>query len=255
MKANLQYYLDLVTVVTQKDLKVRYKSYALGYLWSIAHPLALALVFFIAFKVIMRVEIEAYALFLIAGMFPWQWFTNSVTVNLTVFLSNAQIIKKVNFPRNVLPFSIVLQDLLHYVLSIPVIVVFMFVYHKAPTPAWIYGIPLLLAAQFILTYGLSLIISSVNLFFRDLERIVTLGLTLLFYFTPIIYPVEMIPARYQPLVHLNPMSPLILAWRGLFLEGTLIWDSLGLSVAYGLAMLLVGQVVYRRLAWKFAEVI
>jgi lipopolysaccharide transport system permease protein len=255
LKANLQYYLDLIAIVTQKDLKVRYKSYAFGYLWSIAHPLVLALVFFIAFKVIMRVQVEAYALFLIAGLFPWQWFTNSVSVNLTVFLVNAQIIKKVNFPRDVLPFSIVLQDMLHYVLSIPVIIFFMFIYHKWPTLDWIYGIPVLLLAQFIFTYGLSLILSTLNLFFRDLERIVTLGLTLLFYFTPILYPLSMIPPKYQPLVNLNPLSPLMLAWRDLFLDGRLAWDAVGISLGYGVVMLLLGQIIYRKLAWKFAEVL
>src|SRR4030043_1369754 len=181
MNSKIQHSIDLITVLTQKEMKVRYKSTFFGYLWSVAYPLAFALVFFIAFKVIMRIQIENYALFLIAGLFPWQWFSNSVNASPTVFLGNASIIKKVNFPRNTLPFMTVLQDMIHFILSIPVIVLFLFLYQKSPSLSWIYGIPLLLVIQFFLTYGVSLVVSSINLFFRDLERLTSIFMMLLFY--------------------------------------------------------------------------
>ena len=128
----VQHYIDLITVLTQKELKVRYKSSVFGYLWSIGHPLAFAFVFFIAFKVVMKIEMEDYALFLIAGLFPWQWFSNSVNLSPMAFLGNASLIKKINFPRNVIPFAMVLQDMIHFLLSIPVIVLFTYLYHKSP---------------------------------------------------------------------------------------------------------------------------
>ena len=198
---------------------------------------------------------EAYALFLIAGLFPWQWFANSVSVTPTVFLSNASIIKKVNFPRNIIPFSIVLQDMLHFIFSIPVIVLFMLIYHKLPHWSWIYGIPILLIVQFVFAYGISLFVSSINLFFRDLERLVGILITLCFYFTPIIYPLEMIPDKYQSLVNLNPMCPLIISWRNLFFYGKVEWMYIFISLGYGVLALLIGYAVYRKLSWKFAEVL
>ena len=94
MNYSYRYYFDLLLALTQKEIKARYKSSFLGYLWSIANPLSLALVFFLAFKVFMKIPIENYALFLIAGLFPWQWFANSVVGSAGVYLGNASLIKK-----------------------------------------------------------------------------------------------------------------------------------------------------------------
>ena len=132
MNRKFQYYIDLILVLTQKELKVRYKSSILGYLWSVAHPLAFAVVFYVAFKVIVKIPVENYALFLICGLFPWQWFANSVNAAPMIFLGNAPLIKKVNFPRNLIPFTLVLQDMVHFVLAIPVIILFLFFAGKIP---------------------------------------------------------------------------------------------------------------------------
>lgn len=255
MNLKIQHYLDLITVLTQKEMKVRYKHSFFGYLWSIGHPLAFAFVFFIAFKVVMKIQMEDYALFLIAGLFPWQWFANSVNASPMVFLGNASIIKKVNFPRNIIPFTTVLQDMIHFILSIPVIVLFMFIFHKSPSISWFYGIPFLMGIQLIMTYGISLTVSSINLFFRDLERLTAIFITLLFYFTPVIYPETMIPEKYKPLINLNPLAPLMISWRNLFLNGQLEATSLMVSLAYSAFAFMLGYLVYRKLSWKFAEVL
>ena len=255
MNLKIQHHFDLITVLTQKEIKVRYKSSIFGYLWSIGHPLAFAFVFFIAFKVVMKIQMEDYALFLIAGLFPWQWFANSVNASPMVFLGNASIIKKVNFPRNIIPFTTVLQDMIHFILSIPVIVLFLFIYHKSPSLTWIYGVPLLLGIQFLMIYGVSLMISSLNLFFRDLERLAVICTTLLFYFTPIIYPETMIPEKYKTLINLNPLAPLMISWRNLFLNGALELISLLVTLAYSITIFFFGYMVYKKLSWKFAEVL
>jgi lipopolysaccharide transport system permease protein len=256
MNSRIQHYIDLITVLTQKEMKVRYKSTFFGYVWSIAHPLAFAFVFFMAFKVVMRIQMEGYAVFLIAGLFPWQWFSNSVNASPMVLLLNASLIKKVNLPRNILPLATVLQDMIHFILSIPVIVLFLLIYQKTPSFSWLYGIPALLLIQLLMTYGLSLMLASVNLFVRDLERLAVIGTSLLFYFTPIIYPETMIPARYKTLVlYANPLSPLMVSWRNLFLSGTLKLSLVAASFAYALFTLMLGYAVYTRLSWRFAEVL
>ncbi len=256
MNSRSRHYIDLITVLTQKEMKVRYKSTFFGYVWSIAHPLAFAFVFFMAFKVVMRIQMEGYAVFLIAGLFPWQWLSNSVNASPMVFLGNVTIIKKINFPRSILPLANVLQDMIHFLLSIPVIILFLFIYHKSPSLSWLYGIPLLLGIQLLMTYGLSLIISAINLFIRDLERLTSICMTLLFYFTPIIYPDTMIPERYKTLVlFVNPLSSLTVSWRNLFLNGTLELSLVAASSMYSLFVLALGYLVYAKLSWKFAEVL
>ncbi len=252
---NLKNYRDLILVLTNKEIKIRYKNTFLGYLWSIANPLAFAFVFYIAFKVVMRIEMENYTLFLIAGLFPWQWFSNSINVSPLIFLGNASIIKKINFPRNIIPLATVLQDMLHFILSIPVIVIFLFIYRKSPSLSWLYGIPLLLSIQLLLIYGLSLLISSLNLFFRDLEKLVTLLITFVFYFTPIIYPEKMIPERLRYLINLNPLAPLIICWRNIFLNGNIDSIYMAVSALFAIFAFTVGYAVYRKLSWKFAEVL
>ncbi len=249
------YYRDLIAVLTQKEMKVKYKSSVFGYCWSIANPLAFAFVYFIAFKVVMKIQMEDYSLFLIAGLFPWQWFSSSVCAAPLVFLGNASIIKKVNFPRNIIPLTTVLLDMIHFILSMPVIVVFLLIYHRSPSLSWLYGIPLLLAIQLIMTYGAVLFVASINLFFRDFERLTSIFITLLFYFTPIIYPETMVPEKYRSLVYLNPLSPLMVSWRNLFINGTLDASALAISFAYSIAFLVPGYLVYRKLSWKFAEVL
>ena len=254
-RRRIQHYIDLVIILTQKEMKVRYKNSFLGYLWSILHPLAFALVFFMVFKVVMRIGMENYSLFLIAGLFPWQWFSSSVNAATGVFLGNASIIKKMNFPKNVILLAVVLQDMLHFVLAMPVIVFFMVLYGKVPSLCWLYGIPVLLGIQLLMTYGVSLVVASANVFFRDIERLTTIFTMLLFYCTPIIYPETMVPERYRGLLNLNPMTPLMISWRNLFVEGTTNLDFLLTALLYGAVVYATGYWVYRRLSWKFAEVL
>jgi lipopolysaccharide transport system permease protein len=255
MNRKFQYYIDLILVLTQKELKVRYKNSILGYLWSVAHPLAFAVVFYVAFKVIVKIPVENYALFLICGLFPWQWFVNSVNAAPMIFLGNAPLIKKVNFPRNLIPFTLVLQDMIHFTLAIPVIILFLFFAGKTPGLMWLVGIPALIVAQLFLVYGICLMIASLNLFFRDLERLTTIFTTILFYVTPIFYPETMVPLRFQSVLKLNPLTPLVISWRNLLLEGTLEFENLALSLCYGIVFLVLGFFVYRKLSWRFAEVL
>lgn len=254
-RRKIHHYIDLVVTLTQKEMKVRYKNSILGYLWSILHPLAFALIFFVVFKIIMRIGMKNYSLFLIAGLFPWQWFSTSLNASATAFIGNASLVKKMNFPRNVIPLALVAQDMIHFVLAIPVIVLFMAIYGKHPYLSWLYGLPMLLFIQFLLTYGASLVVASANVFFRDIERLVTIFTMLLFYCTPIIYPETMVPQRYRDLINLNPLTPLMLSWRELFIKGSINPSAIALSFLYAAIIYGIGYWVYKRLYWKFAEVL
>lgn len=246
---------DILLELTKKEVKVRYKNTYLGYLWSLLNPLASAVVLFFAFKVVMRVPIENYTLFLLAGLFPWQWFSNSVNASASVFISNSSLIKKTSFPRELLVYSVVLNDLLHFLCSVPVIVVLLLAHGKTPTLAWLLWFPALVLCQALLVSGVSLFVASVNLFFRDLERMVGIAIGLLFYLTPIVYSETLIPVNYRAYIAASPLTPLIVAYRHLFLEGTLVSSTLVLAAAYGALLFAFGYGVFALLRWRFAEVL
>lgn len=254
-QSSFTYYKDLVIALTQKELKVKYKRSFLGYLWSIANPLALSLVFFIAFKIFMKIQIENYTLFLISGLFPWQWFSNSVNSSAMTLVGNAPLIKKVNFRREVLVIATVLNDMLHFILSIPIIIIFVFFYGITPSLMWLIGIPILLIIQFIITFGFAVAVSSINLFFRDIERIVFIITTLMFYITPIIYAENMVPDNFKGLILLNPLSILMVSWRNLFMRGMINTGDIAMAFFYSLIVFAIGYFIFRRLRWRFAEVL
>lgn len=246
---------DITYQLLQKELRVRYKNLSLGYLWSIANPLVYAVLYFAVFKIVMKVKIANFPVFLIAGLFPWQWFSNSVLVGPWTFLGNAPLIKKVIFPRYLLSAVAVGQDLVHFLVSIPVIVLFLFVFKNTPSIMWFIGIPLLSLIQLVLTYGANLLIATINLFFRDMERLVQVAMTFLFYSTPVVYDISMVPEKYRSFLYLNPVAPLIISWRTLFLAGELDWSNIGIASVWALLLLAVGQLVYTKLSWRFAEIL
>jgi lipopolysaccharide transport system permease protein len=252
---DLENYKDLLLVLVQKDIKVRYKSKVLGYLWSIASPLAFAFVYFFAFSIIMRVDVENYPLVLISGVFPWQWFSNCVGASPRLFLANGPLIKKVKFPKIIIPLAMILNHMVHFLLSLPVIILFLFIYGQAPSVAWIVGIPSLLVIHLMMVYGISLTLSSFNLFLRDIERLVDVIMRFTFYFTPILYPIDLIPEQYRSLIPLNPVAPLIISWRELFLFGRFNLLYAAISFGYAMLFLSIGYFVYRKLSWRFAEVV
>ena len=255
MKLTFGYLIDLISVITEKELKVRYKSSFLGYLWSMANPLLFAMIYYFIFKLVMRVQIPNYTLFLITALFPWQWFTSAVGNSLFSYIANAQIIKKTTFPRSIIPFCNTFMEFLHFLCTIPVIVVFLYVYGMSPSLSWLWGIPLIGMAQMILIFGLSLMLSSLNLFFRDLERFIPLILMLMFYCTPILYSTDLIPEKYHWLITGNPMSVIISAWRDLFMHGILRTGDLLVMYGTAIPVLILGVLIFNKLKFRFAEIL
>lgn len=163
-RARAGYYWDLVLVLAQKEIKTRYKNNVLGYVWSLANPLAYTGIFYFAFQVVFKIDIPNYVLFLICGLFPWQWISNSVVGSSMIFFQNSSLIKKASFPRFVLPLAIGLQDGFHFLMTLPVIFLFMIIGGVMPTWEFVIGLPLMTILQFFIIYGLGLAIGSINLF-------------------------------------------------------------------------------------------
>jgi ABC-type polysaccharide/polyol phosphate export permease len=244
---------ELLYLLTQRELKLRYQDTALGLLWSLIKPLLLGAVLYVALKQFVRIEVEDYQLVLLSGLFPWIWFQSSVLLATSSFTMNGGLIKKMRFPRFVLPFSTILNNGIHFLLTIPIMILMLLISGKAPGPLWIIGVPLLTLLQMALLMGVVLIAASIDVFFRDLEHLMEVFLNLLFYVTPIIYPLDIVPDEYQDLMRINPLTSLIEGWRELFLHNSLSITDLWPAFLWAAGLLIAGAFVFRRLERGFAD--
>ncbi len=251
----LHHYYDLVAVLLAKEIKIRYKNTALGWLWSILQPMAMALVFFFVLKTVARFSVEEYPLILITGLFPWQWFQNSITASTGVFINNGSLIKKVVFPRWMLVLAVGLNDGVHFLLSLPVIFVALLYFRHMPTWHWLYLMPSLFMIQLLMTLGIAQLAGTLNVFFRDLERIVVVGLMMWMYLSPVIFPYDALTPAVQAKLDWNPVTWLIRGWRLTFMEGYCPPRILLIALAWALGLFILGQAVQYRYQWRLAEIV
>ena len=249
----VQWYRDIIEVLLSKELTVRYRGSFLGYLWSLMNPLALAMVFYLVFGVVMKFSTPHYLVSLLSAMFPWQWYSNSIGQGPFLFLANATLVKKVSFPRQVIPLITNLQDMVHFILALPVYLGFMLADGLYPSWIWLWGIPVLSVVTLVSIYGVCLFVGTLNLFFRDLGNLVNIILNIAFYGTPIVYSLETIPAKYLIYFSISPVAPLFICWRSMLMYNTLNMKFFLLSVGYALIFLLIGLFTYSRLSRRFAE--
>ena len=252
---DLAYYFDLFFVLTHKEFVVQYKASIAGYLWSVLSPLVQGLVFFLAFGIFMRFPQENYLLFLLAALYPWQWVSNSLGHAPKVFLAAPALVKKVPFPHFFIPLTNCFQHMLHLLLALPVYLFFLVVYGIMPTLLLLVHVPLLILVSYATIAPLGVMFACLNAYVRDLENILPLILQMLFFLTPIIYPLDVVPDRIRFLLYCNPFFPIITTWRSALLNQTLPWDLFGASCLVALAACALGAYTYSKLSWKLAELL
>ncbi len=244
---------ELLYLLTLRDLKLRYQDTALGLLWSLMKPLALGAVLYVALRQFVRIDVKDYQLVLLSGLFPWVWFQTSALLATGSFAGNGPLLKKVPFPRYVLPFSTILNNGIHFLLSIPVLIIVLAISGRHPNATWIVGVPLLAAVQLALLMGVILIVASIDVYFRDLEHLMEVFLNLLFYVTPILYPLSLVPDKWHPLLKVNPLTSLIEAWRDLLMNNQLPGLDLWPTLVFAAAAIVIGAQTFRRLEPGFAD--
>ena len=171
---------DLLWLLTKKEITLKYKRTVLGILWSLLNPILLAIVLFIAFKIFMRFQKEHYAFFLLSALFPWNWFSASITISTGTLINNVSLIKKIRFPRHFLVIATILAQLVNLIFALPIIVGFSYFHGKGPGINWLIIVPTLIVVQFIVTTGICLAISMLNAYFRDMEYIIGVAINMLF---------------------------------------------------------------------------
>ncbi len=245
---------ELLIALTLRDLRLRYQGSLFGWGWTLVRPLALGLVLYFALGKVLGAGIESYPAFLLTGLFPWFWFQGSIQAAAGSFVGNGGLLKKVRFPRAVLPLSAVLVNTLQFLLALPVLFLFLVIAGHSPDPFWAFA-PVVFLLQLLLTAGIALFVASATVFFRDLEHIVEVALTFVFYGTPILYSASLIPPRFEWIVWVNPLAPIMESWRDLLLYGR--WPEAGLGVAAGAAAaaLALGWFTFRKLEDDFADAV
>lgn len=250
-----EWHKDLLHVLVQKELSTRYKGSFLGFFWSVLNPLANAYVFYIVFGLFMRMNVPHFIVLLLSAMFPWQCFSNCVNQGTMTFISNPTLVKKVAFPRQAIPLVLILQNMVHLLLSFPIYLAFMFWEGMYPNLNWLWGVPLLFLLTLVYCYGLALFLGTLNVFFRDLGNLVTILMQVAFFGTPIMYVLSIVPEQYLWIFKVNPAAPLFICWRSMLAFNEMDPQWLAFSCGYALLFLVLGIMVFRKLQYRFAEVI
>ena len=247
-------YRELLKTSIKKDIGGKYKNSFLGVLWSFVNPLLQIIVYAIIFPLIMKSDIPNYVVFMVCGLIPWNYFSTVINRASFVMIENGNIIKKVYFPREILPLSLVTSETVNFLISSILILLFALGYGVHLNILYILFYPLVLLVQYVLLLGISLIVSSVTVYFRDLQHFIGVLLQLFFYATPIVYAVDVIPANFRWILKLNPMTYIIEGYRDIFWQPTMPnITNLLVVLAIGIAICIIGYLMFNKLQKKFAE--
>jgi lipopolysaccharide transport system permease protein len=243
----------LIATLVLRELRARYRGSFFGFLWSFLNPLLLMGVYVLVFAVYLRVPMDNYAVFLFTGLLPWLWFASSLGHAAAVIVGSGGLVKRIMFPAEILPLVSVLSNLVNLLFSLPLLFVFLWVAGIRPGPMLAF-LPLLLVLQLLLTVGLALPLAALNVHLRDVEQILANGLVLLFFLSPILYPVTTVPGTLRSLYFLNPVAGLVQSYQNVIFFGREPhWIHLGGVAIAALLALWVGYWVFDRLRDGLAE--
>lgn len=247
-------YRELLATFVSRDLKLRYRGSVLGFLWSFLDPLVNAVVLWVIFSFLFHRGIENFPLFLLIGILPWNFFSSCLSGGAEAIRGSAALIKKIRLPREVFPLANVLANLAHFFFATLVLLLFLVVARVPVVPlAWLF-LPVILLFLCLVNLGGALLVSAVSVYFRDFQFLVASGLRILYFATPIFYPLDFVPDRFRSLYLINPLASVITAFRQVFLEGRVPEISLLASLfAISLLVLALGSFVFGRLEKGFAE--
>ncbi|MCI9045993.1 MAG: ABC transporter permease [Hungatella sp.] len=247
-------YRQMIFSLVRKDLRGRYKGSVLGFMWTFINPLLQLMVYTIVFSVIMRNGIEQYYLFLFVALVPWIFFSSALTGGSTSILGSADMVKKIYFPREVLPMAYITSSFVNMVLSFLVVFGVLLVTGYGFHPAALLYLPLIMAVEYLLALGIALLTSALTVYFRDLAYILNIIAMAWQFLTPVMYSASQVPERLMPIWRLNPMTPVIDAYRDiLYYKQIPRISTLTEAAALGIIILVAGEVIFCKLQRGFAE--
>lgn len=252
---DLYQYRELLKTNIKKEIRGKYKKSFLGVLWSFMNPLLMTLVYAIVFSYIMKgAKYEHYTTFLIIGILPWNWFTTCICQGTFAIIANGGIIKKVYFPREIIPISVVTSGLVNFLITCIVMAIFI-ICSGIGFSKYIIFLPLVILAQYLLTLGILLITCSINVYIRDFEYIINFFINMLFYGTPILYSAQLFKdTGIYKLIALNPLGTIINSYRDILYWGNMPHlKSLLIVIGFSIFVCVIGLMIFRKLSKGFAE--
>jgi len=248
---------SLIKKLTLREIKARYKQSFLGFFWIVLNPFFQMLIMSFVFSKILKIGSLSvpYPLFIYAGLLPWFFMVNGLSSAMNVFISDSSLIKKIYFPREILVLSTLLAKAFDFFLSF-LIFILMMIFFKVPFSFFMLFFLLIFLIEFLFVYSLSLILAAFNLYYRDIQYLFNLIITLWFYLTPVIYAVEFFPEKYRIIFQLNPMAVFINAYRQVLLGGDFPkWSSLGIGIFLSLILFFIAKKIFQKLEKNFADVV
>lgn len=250
---NLYNYRELLKTNVKKEIRGKYKNSFLGVLWSFLNPLLQIAVYAIVFPLILRNTQENYVIFLCCGLIPWTFFSTAINRSAFTMVENGNILKKVYFPREILPISVVTSEAVNFLISTIIILAFV-IFSGLGVTKYILVYPLIFIAQYLLLLAISFIVSSICVYIRDLQHFIGVFLQLLFYATPIVYAADTIPENFAWILKLNPMTYIINGYRDIFYNQTMPdINAILILIAVVLIAIVVGYLIFNKLQKGFAE--
>lgn len=244
----------MIISLVRKDLRGRYKGSVLGFLWTFINPLLQLAVYTLVFSVLLRNNIDKYYLFLFVALVPWIFFSGSLTTGSVSVLSQKDMVKKIYFPREVLPISYVTSCFVNMLFSFIIIFVVVFISGTGFSLRALALLPFVMIIEYIFALGVTFLSSAITVYFRDLEHILGIISMAWLYLTPIMYSVDIIPDKYLTLFMLNPMTPIIVAYRDIIYYKQIPQISTLLhALLFGIITLIIGWVIFEKLKRHFAE--
>lgn len=247
-------YRELIKNLVLKDLKLKYRGSVLGFLWSLANPLLMIVVYTVAFNYILRMRVEGFVFYVMLGILAWTFFVNSATMATGAIVDNGGLVKSIFFPRAILPVATVLFNFAQYLLTAVVFLpVMLVIYHVPPSPTMLLY-PVFLALQLVFTIGVALMLATGTAFFRDIRHFLEIALAALFWITPIVYQLDQISSRLRPFILATPMSPFIAAYQQIFFFGrspdAMVWL---LAIVYAFVAFAIGTALMLTHEDRFSE--
>ena len=252
---DLYNYRELLKTSVKKDIGGKYKHSFLGVLWSFINPLLQILVYALIFPLVMKNggSYKDYTVFMVCGLIPWAYFTTVINRASFIMIENGNILKKVYFPRSILPLSLVTSETINFLVSCIIILAFI-VIKGFGISKFILFFPLVLLIQYVLLLGIALIFSAITVYMRDIQHFIGVVLQLLFYATPIVYSIDTIPENFRWILKWNPMTYIIEGYRAIFYNQTMPdLKSLGALGIISIIILIVGYLLFNKLQKRFAE--
>ena len=251
---SLYRYRNLLKALVLKDLKLKYRGSVFGFLWSLANPLLMIVVYTLAFRYILGIRTEMFVFYLILGQLAWTFFASSVMMSTASIVDNSGLLRTVVFPRAILPIATVLFNLAQYLLTIAVFLPLMFAWYRIPFVEPMILVPVVLALHVAFTMGIALILATTTVFFRDVRHLVEVALAVLFWTTPIVYQLDRVPESLRLLILLSPMSPFVTAYQRLFYFRDWPEPTLWLvTITYAFGAFVVGMALVLAFEDRFTE--